>query len=298
LAYKRGGVADSLNAFLAIVDGQMTRKRAPKRDVPILFRGVRAESFGLVPKIGRPPVQTPYTEKQLFEEFKFRAVSLLDSLPEHDWEWLSLAQHYGLATRLLDWTENPLVALWFAVSNKPYTNPEKDNQPEHAAVYILPNLDKRRSQFVIRDKDVATVDPMHLKAIKFYRPRPFDSRILQQIGWFTVHPFVDADKEYATYGAELTVRIGSSRKSRIPDDEVDFIQSVLGLSAEEIRNQGIELIAPEKDQQTPVPIKVLIDPQAFIRIRKSLDSLGINEATIFPDLEHLCGHLNWEGMKD
>src|ERR1700686_3047090 len=81
-----------------------------------LFRG-QPQDDPLLPKIGRGSCKPGLLdqEQRLFAEFRRRSAAYLDATNRDDWDMLAIAQHHGMATRLLDWTDNPLVALWFAV---------------------------------------------------------------------------------------------------------------------------------------------------------------------------------------
>jgi hypothetical protein len=82
-----------------------------------LFRG-QEQDWELIPKIGRVGFRNigdENAEQKMLDDFKRLSMPHLLRVPKNDWDWLALAQHHGMATRLLDWTTNPLVALWFAV---------------------------------------------------------------------------------------------------------------------------------------------------------------------------------------
>lgn len=88
------------------------------------FRGQSSIDYKLVPSIGRlfktgeENALKDY-EQLIFEDFKRKYSMFTDTRPNNDIEFLYLAQHYGLPTRLLDWTYNPLIALYFACCSNP-----------------------------------------------------------------------------------------------------------------------------------------------------------------------------------
>lgn len=80
----------------------------------IWYRGQSNEEWSLLPGLARQENGLG-RESDFIARFKQNASLLLPSLPRNDWEWLTIMQHYRVPTRLLDWSESPLVALYFAV---------------------------------------------------------------------------------------------------------------------------------------------------------------------------------------
>ncbi len=139
----------------------------------MLFRGVSKSSYELEPSIARVPATNKTArlefESEVFNEFKIRAHPYIKREPANDLEWLFLAQHYGIPTRLLDWTSNPLVALYFAIEKYP---------DEDFAVYKT-----------IQSSWLSGAEnPFEVEKEYGFKPKHTDIRYIHQAGVFTIHP--------------------------------------------------------------------------------------------------------------
>ena len=166
----------------------------------VWFRGHRDFDWPLKPTIGRTykfaSVRRIFTEKEekvllhRFRRFSYAHTSQIYG----EWESLFLARHHELPVRLLEWTANPLVALYFAVisPNSSYDpNPEEDGAiwafvRKHP---IEPVID------VLAEKDDPTrsVPPFNVHGVRIIYPTYVTPRIIAQNAAFTIqdNPWVE-----------------------------------------------------------------------------------------------------------
>lgn len=147
-----------------------------------IYRG-QSNDWPLLPKLFRPEVLLANTgdgsvgnlEMRLMEQFRARSLYLLPSAPNTEYDVMSLAQHYGLPTRLLDWSSNPLMALFFAVEG---------SAPSRPVVWIYDGTETQLTLGRACKRAQGQLDPAPIVIVQ---PAPHSHRVVAQAGWHTVH---------------------------------------------------------------------------------------------------------------
>ncbi len=166
----------------------------------VYLRGQPNESDGLLPTIARTnhkfvkyEMSKPFNEDQelnFLHRFK-RYTYEYQGRILNEWEALILARHHGLPVRLLDWTTNPLVALYWAANKE---------ERYDGAIWIFQrrNRDRKDDIDIFKSKHK---DPMKIPGVRIIYPFNPTPRMTAQSALFTIHgyPWKDISKSPNNY---------------------------------------------------------------------------------------------------
>jgi len=191
--------ANSLAEFVSKIG--IVKALADARTKVLWFRGQPDSTYDLLPSILRDG-RTVALEPELLYRFKAKSLPFITkNIPTSEWGWLFIMQHYGLYTRLLDWTEEACIALTFALFDRTIKHDQKNsvvwcfepiglnkgfNFQNQSLLGLIPNIEEQE-----------ITDNYHIKHLRSMIPvkRPIaicgplnNERIIAQRGVFTLFP--------------------------------------------------------------------------------------------------------------
>ena len=279
---------------IGVTDQKGQRKRR-------YFRGQtkRAfEGYDLKPSIGRyahlnslSPAERDRLENEVLETFSNHLLTYVNHLPRNDWEALAIAQHHGLPTRFMDWTTNPLVALYFACRE---SKKDKDGNPCDSAVYVLISDPPRYSELRRQQKNGATSVEEPEVATPLSDDDGYDNFGLDETSESPVIADDELDTATATrpHGQSEAVKEGELTPFDITANVIYDPPHV----SPRIRAQDGVLLAchqPMQPLEEKDVLELVVNHKAHDDIRRRLDQYGVFDKQLFPDLDGIAKWLKY-----
>lgn len=225
------------------------------------FRGVSNSEYDLEPGLYRETLRKPDISEEealgMSGEFARRSIPFLKSKIASEGENYHLMQHYGMPTRLLDWTEGSLIALFFSIRTF-----------KHSSIPCVWMLNPWRLNKFVKSYNIFYTDysmSMNKEEKEAVIPYFYDRAKTT----LPVYPI-------AVLPPHIVNRIVAQR-------------SVFTLHG---KKGGINKLL-QKDKKHQV-FQIRLDPKHIDKLKEQIVSLGISETSLFPGLEGLAKEIKWE----
>lgn len=265
----------------------------------LYFRGQSkraAEGYPLTPSVARYKhlgslslAELEQKECEVLETFSNHLLTYVQHRPQTPWEELAIAQHHGLSTRFMDWTTNPLVALYFAVRNT-------GGRTQDSAVYVLISNPKRYAD--LRRGQAPQVKPVGDAATEAAKPEEdayAEFSADEGTPATTAEPTALPDTE----GSELAADVGPLELPTPFKISENIIYDPPHVSPR-IRAQDGVLLAcwqPMQPLDEKDYLEIVIKQIAHEEIRRRLDQYGVFDKQLFPDLDGIAKWLKYRAYE-
>ena len=228
-----------------------------------LYRGESKTDYRLLPSLLRKTVINgkekelyQNSELQILQEFAAEASSYLPNIEKNIFECMEYAQHYGVPTRLLDWTSNPLIALYFACQ----TNRDSDGQLYFLNQTAYETMTFENINQTLKEQIIGILyRKQGFQYPKIFHPYYIDTRMKAQESQFMAWGSQQEDLEKLISSINVLPMV----------DHVWISGSM--------KSYGSEAIVPLE--------KVIIPNYKKKSLLRQLDGLSINRASVFPGLD-------------
>ncbi len=249
-----------------------------KEDENVFYRGQSKCSYDLSPSVLR---EMPIAEDKIYDEIIVRCSHEFDSIMSHS-EILSKMQHYGVPTRMMDVTTNPLIALYFVCEEK-----NKDD----GAVYILrPGENGIHKKVKSYDSDAISI----LSSLPRFTYE--EKEEIKRLAILHYNNFVEfnSKKIIKRLLHEIKKEKPAFENIIIPKDLlINFIFIPKKNNARIIRQNGAFLIfgLSRKKLNSENFTKIIVDGEKKESIIKQLELFGLSKAEIYPELDKVAEFL-------
>jgi hypothetical protein len=226
----------------------------------------------LVPKVGRDSFKAKnpkYDHERAYAHWLKMGAAFTPGATSQ-LEIRSGAQHFGLPTALLDWSQNPYVALWFACQS---TEEGSETDAEVYCLYLSEGMTRAGADGGM--------------SVMFHNPRWIDARMRAQQAAFTFHPRLQPleIEELPSHESKMMCERGLYFDRKMTEVFPDAqLQPHKGF------NGYFDYLMAGKFHNL---CRLFIPADCKRIILKDLDSMGINSNFIYPDAEGLVKHLRW-----
>jgi hypothetical protein len=286
--------------YLRIVRDELGTAEHNGKRGRLYFRGQtkRAlDGYDLNPSIGRyehlkakTPAERDRLEQEVLETFSNHLLTYVNHLPRNEWEALAIAQHHGLPTRFMDWTTNPLVALYFATRE---TERNETGDALESAIYVLISEPQRFSD-IKRQQRNGHASSQEVSSTS--------SALTDSDGYDLFS--LDQEQLFATEEPEINTEEQVKLPQSIIKDDVELSPFEITGNviydpphvSPRIRAQDGVLLACHQPMQ-PLDendvLEMVIDHAAHDDIRRRLDQYGVFDKQLFPDLDGIAKWLKY-----